>query len=112
MLWKPFLNCAYVKTASMAINVLVPWRRGLVVSSPPCEEMGAMGREIESHRGIGRVVALKEKKLCAYATLFTVGTKNSFKNCLFRGYVEYIKHPTSLPTALKINGTRSVFLCR
>jgi hypothetical protein len=31
-----------------------PWRRGLVVTSPPTtEEIGSMGREIESHRGIG-----------------------------------------------------------
>jgi hypothetical protein len=28
---------------------LLPWRRGLVVSSPPAtEEIGALGREIES----------------------------------------------------------------
>jgi hypothetical protein len=32
----------------------LPWRRGLVVSSPPpSEETGAMGREIESRQGIG-----------------------------------------------------------
>jgi hypothetical protein len=32
----------------------MPWRRGLVVSSPPAtEETGAMGREIESRQGIG-----------------------------------------------------------
>jgi hypothetical protein len=31
-----------------------PWRAGLVVTSPPdAEETGAMGREIESRRGIG-----------------------------------------------------------
>jgi hypothetical protein len=30
----------------------LPWRLGLVVSSPPAtEETGAMGREIESRRG-------------------------------------------------------------
>jgi hypothetical protein len=30
----------------------MPWRRGLVVSSPPAtEEIGAMGREIESRQG-------------------------------------------------------------
>jgi hypothetical protein len=34
-------------------NSIAPWRRGLVVSSPPAtEETGAMGREIESHLGI------------------------------------------------------------
>jgi hypothetical protein len=31
-----------------------PWRRGLVVSTPPAtEETGTMGREIESRQGIG-----------------------------------------------------------
>jgi hypothetical protein len=31
------------------------WRRGLVISSPPStEDIGAMGREIESRQGIGR----------------------------------------------------------
>jgi hypothetical protein len=34
--------------------VIHPWRRGLVVSSPPAtEETGAMGREIESRQGKG-----------------------------------------------------------
>jgi hypothetical protein len=34
---------------------LLPFRRGLVVSSPPAtDETGAMGREIESGQGIGR----------------------------------------------------------
>jgi hypothetical protein len=34
---------------------LLPWRRGLVVSSPPAtEEIVAMGREIESRKVIGR----------------------------------------------------------
>jgi hypothetical protein len=34
--------------------VVLPWRRGLVVSSPPTtEETGAMGREIESRQGMG-----------------------------------------------------------
>jgi hypothetical protein len=33
----------------------MPWRRGLVVSLPPTtEETGAMVREIESRKGIGR----------------------------------------------------------
>jgi hypothetical protein len=33
----------------------MPWRRGLVVSSPPnTEETGAMGREIESRQGTGK----------------------------------------------------------
>jgi hypothetical protein len=33
---------------------IVPWRRCLVVSSPPAtEEIGAMGRDIESLRGTG-----------------------------------------------------------
>jgi hypothetical protein len=33
---------------------LTPWRRDLVVSSPPTtEETGAMGREVESRKGIG-----------------------------------------------------------
>jgi hypothetical protein len=32
----------------------MPWRRDLVVSSPPAtEESGAMGLEIESRQGIG-----------------------------------------------------------
>jgi hypothetical protein len=32
----------------------LPWRRGLVLSSPPATvETGAMGREIESRQGIG-----------------------------------------------------------
>jgi hypothetical protein len=32
-------------------NLARPWRRGLVVSSPPAtEETGAMGREIESRQ--------------------------------------------------------------
>jgi hypothetical protein len=33
----------------------LPWRSGLVVSSPPAtEETGAMGREIESRQGTPR----------------------------------------------------------
>jgi hypothetical protein len=36
----------------------LPWRRGLVVSSPPVnKETGAIGREIEACQGILRVVA-------------------------------------------------------
>jgi hypothetical protein len=32
----------------------LPWRRGVVLTSPPAtEEIGAMGREIESLQGIG-----------------------------------------------------------
>jgi hypothetical protein len=32
----------------------MPWRSGLVLSSPPAtEEIGSMGREIESRHGIG-----------------------------------------------------------
>jgi hypothetical protein len=35
-------------------NPYMPWRRGLVVSSPPAtEETGAMGRGVESRQGIG-----------------------------------------------------------
>jgi hypothetical protein len=33
----------------------VPWRRGLVITAPPAtEEIGAVGREIESYHGIGQ----------------------------------------------------------
>jgi hypothetical protein len=40
--------------SSLMIVGLRPWRRGLVVSSPPAtEETGAMGREIGSLRGKG-----------------------------------------------------------
>jgi hypothetical protein len=36
------------------IRYRVPWRRYLLVSSPPAtEENEAMGREIESRQGIG-----------------------------------------------------------
>jgi hypothetical protein len=39
-------------------DVDVPWRRGLLVSSPPAnEQAGAMGRDIESRQGMHRVVA-------------------------------------------------------
>jgi hypothetical protein len=34
-------------------TVFPPWRRGLVVSSPPATEETATDREIESHQGIG-----------------------------------------------------------
>jgi hypothetical protein len=44
------------------VNDLIPWRRGLVVSSPPAtEETKAMGRETESRQGIHRVVAYFKK---------------------------------------------------
>jgi hypothetical protein len=45
----------------MTVKLWPSWRRGLRVSSPPAtEEIGAMGPEIESRQGIGRVVALKK----------------------------------------------------
>jgi hypothetical protein len=43
------------------------WSTYIVLSSTPAtEEIGAMGREIESRRGIGRVVAFK-KHSCTQA---------------------------------------------
>jgi hypothetical protein len=57
-----FIKCIYVCIHN-AIDVYghvnyktqkMPWRRGLVVSSPQAtEETGAMGRAIESRQGIG-----------------------------------------------------------
>jgi hypothetical protein len=42
----------------------LPWRCVQVVSSPPAaKETGAMGREIESHQGICRVVVYLEKMI-------------------------------------------------
>jgi hypothetical protein len=39
---------------NMKLYLKMLWRRGLVVTSPPAtEEIGAMGREIESRQGIG-----------------------------------------------------------
>jgi hypothetical protein len=48
----------------------------IVVSSPPAsEESDALDREIESHQGIGRVVALKKGQLYDW--------KGWFKSCMY-----------------------------
>jgi hypothetical protein len=67
---------SYVEVANLNVTtVFEPWRRGLVVTSPPAtEEIGAIGREIESRQGIHRVVVFmktKLKKLCSTLTLMS-----------------------------------------
>jgi hypothetical protein len=51
------VSCTKKNLATLVYVVLqyeLPWRRGLVISSPPAtEETGAVGREIESLHGIG-----------------------------------------------------------
>jgi hypothetical protein len=48
------LCCITLATQIIKNFLDLPWRRGLVVSSPPnTEETGALGREIESCQGIG-----------------------------------------------------------
>jgi hypothetical protein len=46
--------CLYLEKNVTGNLLALARRRGLVVSSPPAtEEIGAMGREIVSHQGIG-----------------------------------------------------------
>jgi hypothetical protein len=55
--WGP-TNVVVNRPLSLVLNGKVkkkPWLRGLVLLSPPVtEETGAMGREIETRKGIGR----------------------------------------------------------
>jgi hypothetical protein len=61
----------YNKLPIYVTAVGMPWRRGLVVSSRPAtEQIGAMGREIESRQGKGW--KLSEEKNSSGHTLMTV----------------------------------------
>jgi hypothetical protein len=71
------------------LHTTCTWRRGLVVSSPPTnEETGAMGREIESHRGIA---LRKVFELCTSYNLQTWLTcwANTWGRCYDHNFLRF-----------------------